>query len=286
MIFAISLFIILVALVIVLNTKFIRLNFVMNKNSLLESQTMSIQQSVSVFDCLFEFIGKYYVKLLPSEFLESFICKLRQLEKEDSLDLIFGQAAVILLLGLSYLLCSGNLLALLFVILSQLIFLFSVDWQIQKINTEIENNIDHVVKCLKVLVVQSETPIINALSLIEKDLELEHRFIKRELQNLIAKAQKLGINKALEEWHTELFWYRDFTALLVSINQGSSKKAIEQNIDNFLHKIFEFKAENEKAKVENLQLLFMGPVVLMLLVSMYPMMDAVQFLMQGSSVNG
>ena len=150
-------------------------------------------------------------------------------------------------------------------------------------NKELETSIEHLVRCLKVLVVKTETPLINALEIMLEDLPEGFKASRLELEKLVNKSLKSGLRETLQRWKTDLPQYRDFIALLISINDGASKQALQLSFNNFLQKVEEYKADQVKNEAENAQLYLMGPVVVMLIVSSMPMMDAVRFLMSQAS---
>lgn len=153
-------------------------------------------------------------------------------------------------------------------------------------NTEalIENNLDHIIRCLKILIIKSETPINTALELISRDLNDDLIPIKNEISKIIERSKKSGIKRTLNEWDSKLIKFQDFISLLLSIHDGASKIAIKDNIDKFLFKYCQEKNEKIKAEIENLQLYLLLPIVIMLLVSMIPMIDAINFYMQKTGV--
>ncbi len=272
------------SLVLVFNARFFYNTSLKTNQLLYKSTNIRFHKKPSLLMILIKKLGQELKQILPQSFIEDLSIKFHKLNKNDELEIHLSISFLSFLLCFLVFIFKPNLTSLICLILTQVIIHFNINYQVEKLNNEIEANIEHLIKCLKVLLIQSETPIINALSLIAQDLSPECKYTKRELRALVNKAQKLGLKKALANWHTELAWYRDLISLLISVNNGSSKLAIQQNIDSFLEKIKEEKEEKEKASTENLQLMFMGPVVLMLLVSMYPMMDAIQFLMQNSGL--
>jgi len=93
------------------------------------------------------------------------------------------------------------------------------------------------------------------------------------------------VRDALLDWKTDSARFKDFISLLVSINEGSSKSALKIAIENFITRAREDEEEAIKEKAENLQLYLMGPVVLILLVMLYPMMAAIQYMLQAASIS-
>ncbi len=162
------------------------------------------------------------------------------------------------------------------------LIVLEVNFALSKAKTELENNIEHIVRCLRILIIKSETPIINSLEIIVKDLPLDLVATRKELVRLLEKMKKSGVRTTLLEWKTDLTKFRDLISLLIAINDGASKNALRLSFDNFLKKIEETKEQELKDKTENVQLYLMGPVLVMLLIISLPMMDAVRFLMTES----
>ncbi len=150
----------------------------------------------------------------------------------------------------------------------------------------IKENIEHLVSCLKILVVKTETPLINALEIIIQDLPRNTRAMKKELNLLIQEAQKTGIKKTLETWKTDLNYFKDLLAFLIAINEGASKAALKQSFEGFLAKLEEERINQSKNSAENLQLYLMLPAILMLLVESLPLLDAIKFLMEDTNILG
>jgi hypothetical protein len=137
-------------------------------------------------------------------------------------------------------------------------------------------------RCLRILIIKSETPIINSLEIIIRDLPVDLVATRKELIRLLEKMKKSGVRTTLLEWKTDLPKFRDLLSLLISINDGASKNALQLSFDNFLRKIESSREQELKDKADNVQLYLMGPVLLMLLIISLPMMDAVRFLMTES----
>lgn len=272
----------LVALVLLFNSKFLLLN----NSSRIQSLTAykPIKESDSLRK-LFLFIGKFIRTVLPGDFCKKLEENYSFIEKDHTeLSYTLGQSfCIFAVLLLVYSFTQNFIFLLLAFILSALIAMDS-SFLVHAANQEIEENIEHLVQCLRILVVKTETPILSALELSSKDLPDDLMALRREVRKLISQAKKLGLMQTLYEWKTDLPRFRDFVSLLISINEGASKNALRNSFDDFLKKVEEDKAEDQKAKAENLQLYLMGPVVLMLLVIMLPMVDAISYLMKNSGV--
>ena len=127
-------------------------------------------------------------------------------------------------------------------------------------------------------------PLISAIEITIKDFPEDLSSLKLELTRLINQSKKLGLVQTLTEWNTELIRFRDFISLLIAVNEGTSKKALLQSFDDFLNKIEEDNKERIRNSAENFQLYLMVPIILILLVAMFPMVDAISFFMQNSGV--
>jgi hypothetical protein len=201
---------------------------------------------------------------------------------EIELHVTFGEAALSFILCFSSYIFSHNVVLLALSFLIPALIVLEINFALAKARTELENSIEHIMRCLKILIIKSETPIINSLEIIIRDLPVDLIATRKELIRLLEKMKKSGVRSTLLEWKTDLPKFRDLISLLTSINDGASKNALKLSFDNFLRKIESTKEQELKDKTDNVQLYLMGPVLLMLLIISLPMMDAVRFLMTES----
>ena len=272
----------LVVIVLVANSKFLLLS---NSSRL---QSITGYKPIHESDALkkvFLFFGDFMRKILPRNFCEKLEENYSFIERDlAELSYTLGQAFLsftILFIAYAF---TQNFLFLLLAFIASVLIAMDSSFLVHQANEEIEENIEHLVKCLKILIVKTETPVLSALEISLKDLPEDLLALRREVRKLINQAKKVGLMQTLHDWKTELPRFRDFVSLLISVNEGASKNALKHSFDDFLEKIEEDKDERQKAQAENLQLYLMGPVVLMLLVIMLPMMDAISYLMDNSGV--
>jgi len=234
---------------------------------------------------IFSLLGSFIYGVLPRDFCKKLEDNYNFIEKDlGELRYTLGQSFSVFLVLLTVYLLTQNFIFLVMAFIISVLIAMDSSFLVHKANQEIEDNIEHLVKCLRILVVKTETPILSALEISLKDLSEDLSALRRETRKLINQAKKLGLMQTLYDWKTDLPRFRDFVSLLISINEGASKSALKNSFDDFLKKVEEDKTEQHKAQAENLQLYLMGPVVLMLLVIMLPMVDAISYLMKNSGV--
>ncbi len=274
----------LVYLVLLFNSKYFWLNKVYENQSLLHSGTHIYQNTArSCYKELLEKIGKFIAKLVPENALKQLEVSYFSLDRsEHELYVTLGEAVMSFVFCFSSYIFSHNVFLLLLSFLIPALIVLEVNFALTKAKTELENNIEHIMRCLRILIIKSETPIINSLEIIIKDLPVDLITTRKELTRLLEKMKKSGVKTTLLEWKTDIAKYRDLISLLISINDGASKNALRLSFDNFLKKIEGNREQELKNKTENVQLYLMGPVLVMLLIISLPMMDAIRFLMTES----
>jgi hypothetical protein len=167
-------------------------------------------------------------------------------------------------------------------------FVFESRFSYQKAISELDLSVKHIVQCLDILLVKSETPIITALELIAQELDDNYFYTRLELKKIIKQASKTGLSTALRDFYQQNYGpkLKEFFSLLMSVNDGASKKAISEQISNFLDLQIQEAEENQKSAVENLQLYLILPVIVMLLIIMFPMADAIMYSLQSTGFTG
>lgn len=269
-------------LVFLYHSKQLWLNASIESQSLLSLVGKSSQTS-GIYQSLIVKLGTMIANILPEKAIRQLEFEYFNLDRtKDQLLETIAQAFISFIVFLALYLFSYNLIFLLLSFLIPAVLILEINLASFQFKREIESSVEQLVRCLKVLVIKSETPIINALEIIMQDLPLEYKAVRRELAKLVNKAAKSGLRTTLLEWQTDLPKFRDFIALLISINDGASKHALKLSFDNFLKKIEENKANEIKDQAENVQLYLMGPVVVMLIVVSLPMVDAIRFLMMSA----
>ncbi len=263
------------------------LNSIHKENSV----TISLNQSEPAFNFkkreqeFIKNLGYIVAGILPAGLIESSSKDLIFLaRKPEELYRDLGLMTICLLALISCFFVSRNYIYLVSLLILLGLVFTETKIAVKKAESNIENNLDHLVKCLKILIVKTETPLITALELINQDLAPELNDLKRELTKLIERGKKSGIKKTLVDWDTNLEKFQNLISLLISIHEGASKTAIEENIKKFLQKYQEEKNEALKSQAENLQLYLIIPVILMLITSLMPMVDAINFYMKHTGV--
>jgi hypothetical protein len=219
-------------------------------------------------------LGLWLYKLLPQNLANNLSKNYHLLNRSQELlygDLLCYFLLVILLslINKSYLLGIGFLI----------FALAESFWSVRQLKRQLDKDIEHLIKCLEILIIKSELPLLNALQIIVEDLPKSMLFSKSELNKIINQAEKKGLKEVLISWDTESLPFKNLISILLSSSEGASKTALDKQIKNFIRQIEEENAEDLKNKAENLQLYLIGPALVMLIIIGYPMMDAVNFCM-------
>ena len=272
----------LIYLVLLFNSKYFWLNNIYENQSMLYFGSSQAQNKGHYKEPL-SALGKFISTVIPETVLKQLEIDYFNLDRsETELYVTFGEATMSFILCFSSYIFSHNIILLILSFLIPTFIILEINFALAKAKSELENNIEHIMRCLKILIIKSETPIINSLEIIIRDLPVDLIATKKELTKLLEKMKKSGVRTTLLEWKTDLPKFRDLISLLISVNDGASKNALKLSFDNFLMKIESTKEQELKDRIDNVQLYLMGPVLLMLLIISLPMMDAVRFLMTES----
>jgi hypothetical protein len=224
--------------------------------------------------------GLRLAKFLPEHIIETeeFIYKFLQKDTKGFYTNL-ARALLILAFTLVIFVTYKNWFLLIAGLFTIIYFVFDSRFLYQSAIKELDSSVKHVVQCLDILLIKSETPIINALELIYQGLDTKYHYTKNEIKKIIEQASKTGLSQALKDFHGYNYGLRlkEFFLLLISVNDGASKKAISEQINNFLELQCQEELEEQKAIVENLQLYLIVPIIIMLLIIMFPMADAIMF---------
>jgi hypothetical protein len=144
------------------------------------------------------------------------------------------------------------------------------------------DSLDHLVFCLEILTVKSETPLSNALKIIIDSLPSDFFVAKNELNAILVKAEKLGMEQVLNQLERDSVEEQEFISILQSIQKGTNKSALKKNLQDFLYRQKIVKEEKRKMFVENMQLYLMLPGTIMLIIAMYPLIDMILFQLGGA----
>ena len=228
-------------------------------------------------------VGHTLAFLFPPKFMEQFERDHVFLGRpKEQIYISLGQSLIVGLgLLLAYLFSKNNAL-LIFSLIAPILILAETSMAVEKNKKDINKYTPHIVECLKVLVVNTETPVNNALEIIIRGIPDYMSAMKTELLRLLQKAEKTNMKETLMEWKSESGNFKDFLALLVSVNEGASKVAIKGFIEKYLERIREQEQEDIKNEAENLQMYLMGPVMLMFMVVLSPMIFAIQHTMKSA----
>lgn len=144
------------------------------------------------------------------------------------------------------------------------------------------DSLDHLVACLEILTVKSETPLSNSLKIVCDSLPEDFYVARNEINSIIQKSEKLGMEQVLKDIERESIEEQEFISILIAIQKGTNKSALKKNLYDFLVRQKAIKEEKRKLIVENMQLYLMLPGTVMLIIAMYPLIDMILFQLQGA----
>ena len=179
---------------------------------------------------------------------------------------------------------TNNIFSIILAALSPVAILSEIEFAYSAYIQSLEKSIVHLVECVKVLMVKSETSLTNALKIIADGLPETMQAARKELNKIYNLSQKKGLKNTLLEFETELDNYQDLISLLIAINEGTSKSALSHHVEHFLSRAREQEAENKKIENENLQFYLLFPVIVMFVVIMFPFVDSINYMMSNSGL--
>ena len=273
-------------LVLLLNRKFLGQAYSFEKQSILGSDIkIEIKTELRSDKKIFFNIGKLISVIVPEATLRKLEFDQTYLGRDSrELYVSMGQSLFALIFLLFMYSSFKQPTFLMMSVLLPIGIMAEIPVSVSSYKKNVDKAIPHIVDCLKILVVNTETPLSTALELIIQGLPAFMPEIKTELLRLIQKAEKTGMRETLMEWKAETPNFKDFIALLISINEGASKTALKTAVNSFIEKAKYDKEEMIKNNAENMQLYLLGPVILMFLVILYPMFRAIQYVMATSGI--
>lgn len=140
----------------------------------------------------------------------------------------------------------------------------------------------HLLECIQILCIRTNTPLKIAFQKISQGLPHNFHSSKNLLIKFINESEEIGMHEALEKFGWNRSLGEDFKNLLIGINQGSSKTELlkfSERISQKYQSAIEIKQNN---LIENIQLYLLAPVTLMLLISSYPLFQAIKFSLEGA----
>ncbi len=268
---------------VVLNSRYLLADFNVRRFSMLEQKNSIIAVKPSLFVAL----GSFVKKIMPQSCFAKLEFEYLYLGRESSnLVELLGQVVLLFLALIIAYLINGNEIFLLLAVLFPLILLLESKFAICSYHKQIEKDSPHLFACAKVLLINTETPLISALRIILQTWTDDKSATVNELKKIITSIEKLGAKEALGNWETSSQSFKDFLSFLIAVSEGSSKRALRV----VLQKLIDRARAEEQSKIDeqaaNLQLYLMGPVTLMLLIVMYPMSAAINFMMQNDLYKG
>lgn len=246
----------------------------------------------SAFNRLYKYLldgGYLLARLLPSGFVQQreFMYRFIQRDFRDFY-ISLSQSLGIFVIFVTLALWQRNILFVLCALFFAILLICEADLAYKMALDQIDKSIKHITQCLEILLVRTETPVINALEIIAQGLDIKYKYGQQELRRIVNKASKAGLEAALVDYSAGGGSnMKEFVSMLISVSDGANKKAIGEQITKFLEAEKLREDEVQKSISENLQLYLMLPVIFMLIVLMLPMADAINYGLQNTGfVNG
>lgn len=240
----------------------------------------SLKRKVSIVN------DDWFVEFMPASirnFIEPNLIYTTSTKHSVYKDLFYSLLVSIVLFIAFFISLKSYYLLLAFVI--PFIVLIDFSFKVESGKKNFINSLDHLVLCLEVLTVKSETPLPNALSIISNTLPSDFYVACNEINMILQKADKFGLEKTLLELHKESVDEQEFISILRAIHKGTNKNALKKNFNDFVLRQKSIQEEKRKLFVENMQLYLMLPGTVMLLVAMYPLIDMIMFQLQGALID-
>jgi hypothetical protein len=233
---------------------------------------------------IFYDFGESLSRLLPESLLEKLKIDYLYLSKTKSE--LYRDLALSLILFLLFFILFIFLKNFLLIVLgffSGSLFISKIFIQRYLEDSELEQDSLHFARCLKILTVNTETPLNTGMQLIIQSLPSRMKALKRVITEILLQAEKTSMKQSLLEWKTESENFKDLISMMISVQEGANKKAIKDALISFIKNCEEGDEEKLRNETENLQLYLSGPIILIFLVLMYPMVAAINYMMKGTN---
>ncbi len=271
-------------LVLMLNRSYIGNELSLRRFPLIEAKTT---RGFNLSIGMFSHLGAFIKPLLPKNFYEELESEYLYLGRKSELLLeLLGQVVSIALLLITVYWINHNLYFLILSLLLPILLLFEIKFATNSYYKQLEDDALHLYACAKILLINTETPLISALRIIIATYPTNDSATVYELNKIVSKIEKLGAREALSSWQVKSQGFRDFISFLLSVSEGANKRALKVAATKFINDAREQERDALVNQAENLQLYLVAPVILMLLVIMYPMASAINFMMQTSLLKG
>ncbi len=206
--------------------------------------------------------------------------------QQDSIYRSLGQVLMVFGALLLVYVMNHQIYFLLFAFLLPAFLLLELKRAASDYHRDLEANSLHLCLCVRALLINTETPLEQALQIIINTWPSKGSATVRELEKILSKIDKMGPREALSNWEAGSQRFRDFLSFLLSASEGASKRALSLSLAKLIKESEREDRSKLEDEAENLQLYLVGPVVLILLLSMYPMAAAINFMMQNSFLKG
>ncbi len=224
----------------------------------------------------------WFVSLIPSfieNFIEANLIYTKSCKQSVYNDLFHALLVSVVTLAAFFVTLKSYFLLL--TLASPFVVLIDFNFKVKSGKKNFIDSLDHLVLCLEILTVKSETPLSNVLSIISNTLPSDFYVACNEINMILQKADKFGLEKTLRELNRDSVEEQEFISILTAIQNGTNKNALKKNLYDFLLRQKSIKEERRKLFVENMQLYLMLPGTVMLLIAMYPLIDMILFQLQG-----
>jgi len=153
--------------------------------------------------------------------------------------------------------------------------------EVRKYKNSLRFSLNHILECLKILCIKNHQPLKIAFIEIASKLNPEFTSTKKLLLKFSSDFDEYGMNKAIEnfKWTEDLCL--DFKNLLIAINLSASKTELLKFAEKISVKFSETELLKKNNLLDNVQIYLLAPVMLMLVLSSYPLFLAIKFSLKG-----
>ena len=226
-------------------------------------------------------LGFSFRKFIDLNSLNSFYLEALELGLEENrVNYSIGKSLIFFLVLLVSFIFKIHLLCLLFVVFL-IISVLRLVFEMKNSRESLKFSLNHILECLKILCIKNHQPLKTAFREIASKLSPEFISSKKLLLKFSSDFEEYGMNKAIENFKWTEDICSDFKNLLIAINLSGSKSELLKFAEKISIKFTEAEILKKNNLLENVQIYLLAPVMLMLLLSSYPLFLAIKFSLKG-----
>jgi hypothetical protein len=150
-----------------------------------------------------------------------------------------------------------------------------------KHNHEIKSNLIYIIKCFQILAIENTLSVEQSLQILEQSLPKKYFWLKLEFKNLNLAIKSQNLNRALTGWQTDITYFRQFLDLCQHTHTSFDKQYINLQALDLIESL---NIENQnfiKDRLDKVQLYYLVPTILMMLISVVPLIFFIKKLLKG-----